>query len=116
MSRKVELYIRTREHIRRDTEPTEHMKESHRHTILGYEDKMLVTSIHRWLPENEANVKRIVEEFAKRHGLKLIIYDRYGFWDNVRARFKRIGATPAVILGKQRFGPEITAKMLEGAL
>jgi hypothetical protein len=115
MPRKIELYIRTREHIQRDTEPTEHMKESHRHTILGWEDKMMATSIHRWLPESEARVKKIVENFAKRHGLKLIIYDRYRFWDNVRARLKGVKSTPSVILGKHRFSPGFSVVNLEMA-
>lgn len=116
MPGKIELYIRTKEYVHRDTEPSEHMKESHRHAIRGWEDKMLVTAIHRWLPESEGKVKKMIEDFAKRHGLKLIIYDRYGFWGNVRARLKGIEVTPMVIMGKHRLGPEVTAEMLEGAL
>ena len=110
------MYIRTREHIQRDTEPTEHMKEAYTRTILGWEDKMMATSIHRWLPESEAKVKTIVDNFAKRHDLKLIIYDRYRFWDNLRARLKGVRSTPAIILGRHKFGAEVTVEMLEATL
>jgi hypothetical protein len=116
MPGKIVLYIRTREHLQRDTEPTEHMKESHRRTVCGYEDKLLVTTIHRWLPENEERVKKIVGDFAECHNLNLIIHDRAGFWDNLRARMKGIGTTPTVILGKNRFVGDVTAEQLEGAI
>jgi hypothetical protein len=116
MPGKIELYIRTREHIQRDTEPTEHMKEAYTHTILGWEDRMMATSIHRWLPENEAKARKLVEGFANRHNLELVIRDRARFWDDFRARLKGIKTTPIVILGKRKFGPEVTAEVLEGAL
>jgi len=77
---------------------------------------MMVTAIHKWLPENEAKAKKIVDDFARRHSLKLAVYDRHRFWDSVRARLKKVKTTPTVILGKRRFGPNVSAEMLEAAL
>ena len=98
--KKIELFIHTKEHVQKDTEPTEHMKESHSRAI-GWDNEQLITSIHQWLPDDEIKVKKIVEDFARRQDLKLIIYDRYSFWDNMRAIFKGIRSTPTVILGKR---------------
>ncbi|MCK5397646.1 MAG: hypothetical protein KAJ33_05300 [Thermoplasmata archaeon] len=113
--KKIELFIHTKEHIQRDTEPTEHMKEAHRRTIW-LENEQLVTSIHSWLPADEMKVKKIVEDFAKCQDLELVIYDRYKIWDNVRAIFKGIKTTPTVILGKHRFTANITHNRLKEAL
>ena len=116
MPKKIELFLHTKEHIQKDTEPTEHMKESHSRTIGGHEDKLLITAIHRWLPDDEIKAKELVEEFAKRQKLKLVIYDRIRFWDNLRAIFKGITTTPTVILGKHRFTANITLDRLQRVL
>ena len=115
MPKKIELFIQTKEHIQRDTKPTEHMQEAHRKTIW-LENEQLVTSIHKWLPADEIKVKKLVEEFAKRQDLELVIYDRGRFWDNMRARFKGIKTTPTVILGEHRFTGDVTLEGLEGGL
>jgi len=112
MLKKIELFIHTKEHIHRDTPPTEHMKEAHRKTIW-LENEQLVTSIHRWLPADEIKVKEIVENFARSHQLELIIYDRARFWDNMRAKFKGIKTTPTVILGEHRFTGDVSLEGLE---
>ena len=116
MPKKIELFLHTKEHIQKDTEPSEHMKESHSHTIGGYEDKLLITAIHRWLPDDEIKVKELVEEFAKHQKLKLVIYDRIRFWDNLRAKFKGVTTTPTVILGTNKFTTDITHEQLRKAL
>lgn len=116
MPNKIVLFLHTKEHIQKDTEPTEHMKESHSRTIGGHEDKLLITAIHRWLPDDEVKVKKLVEEFAKRQHLKLIIYDRSMFWDNLRAKFKGVTTTPTVILGTHRFTTDITRDRLKKAM
>ena len=113
--KKIELFIHTKEHIQRDTPPTEHMKEIHTKAIGGY-DEQLVTSIHRWLPADEIKVKKIIEDFARSQHLELVIYDRYRFWDNMRAKFKGIKTTPTVILGKYRLTADITQDRLKEAL
>ena len=115
MANKIELYIYTKEHIQRDTPPTEHMKEA-RTKGIWVEKQQLVTSIHRWLPADEIKVKEIVEEFARSQHLELVIYDRGRFWDNLRAIFKGIKTTPTVILGTQRFTANITLDRLKYGL
>jgi len=116
MATKIILFIRTKEHLQKDTEATEQMKEAHTRTIGGYEHNTLVTSIHRWLPENEKKAKLTVETFVKQNNLKLVIYDRYRFLDNVRALFKGIKSTPTVILGKHIFTTNITLEQLQKGL
>ena len=116
MPGKIELYIRTKEYAPMDTEPLEHIKEvRNRRGVGGYNYK-LVTSIDNWLSPEENRAKKLAEDFAVRHDLKLIIRDRAGFWDNLRARMKGIGTTPTVILGKNRFVGDVTAEQLEGAI
>ena len=115
MAKKIELFIHTKEHIQKDTPPTEHMKEIHTKAIGGYNEQV-ITSIHKWLPADEIKVKKIVEEFAKSQDLELVIYDRYRFWDNVRAKFKGIKTTPTVILGEHKFTANITAERLKEVL
>ncbi len=113
--KKIELYIHTKEHIQRDTPPTEHMKEAHRRTIW-LENEQLVTSIHRCLTADEIKIKKMVEDFAKGQHLELVIYDRGRFWDNMVAKFKDIKTTPTVILGEHRFTENITQNRLEEVL
>ena len=116
MPKKIELFIHTKESMQIDTPPLEHIKEVRLRRGLGMQDYKLITSVHRWLSEDEIKVKKIVEDFAKRQKLKLVIYDRARFWDNLRAIFKGIKTTPTVILGTCRFTTDITQDRLQTAL
>jgi len=113
--KKIELFIHTKEHIQRDTPSTEHMQEAHRHLIFR-ENENLISSINNWLSENDIKAKEIVEEFAKSQHLELVIYDRYRFWDNVRAIFKGIKTTPTVILGEHKLKGNFSQEQLEELL
>ena len=115
MPRKIELFVQTKEHIQRDKPPTEHMQEAHTKLIFR-DNENLISSIHNWMSDDEIKVKKIVEEFAKSQHLELIIYDRARFWDDLRARFKGISTTPAVILGKHKFTANITQDRLKNHL
>jgi len=116
MPEKIVLYIRTKEHVVADTPPGEHIKSVRTLRSMGTPSYDLITTIDCWLSPEELRAKKLVEGFAKRHNLELVIRDRAGFRDNLRARVKGIKTTPTVVLGKRRFGPEVTAEVLEAAL
>ena len=99
-----------------DTQPLEHIKEMRNRRCVGGYNEKLITSIEEWLSAEEVRVKEVVENYAESHGVKLKVYDRAGFWGNLRARFKGVGTTPTVIIGKQRFAGDITEDMLRNSL
>ena len=114
--KKIELFIHTKEHIQKDTQPLEHIKSVRNRRAIGGYNEQLITSVYEWLPADEIRVKKLVEEFASSQNLKFIVYDRARFWDGLKAKFKGIKTTPTVILGKHRFTADITQDSLKEAL
>ena len=116
MARKIELYIHSKQHTQMDTQPLDHIKEMRqRRSVGGYNEK-LVTSVNVWLPENEAKVKEMVEEFTIKHDMILKVYDLADFWHGVKANIKGITTSPTVILGSHRLTSDITLEKLKEAL
>ena len=115
MTREIILFLQTKEFVQRDTESLEHTQSTRRHS-LGGDDELLITSIDRWLSDDDKKAKELVEDFAESQHLELIVYDCAKFWDNLRAKFKGIKITPTVILGTHRFTTDITREQLEKML
>jgi len=116
MATKIILFIQTKEYKPMNTEPLEHIKEMRNRRGIGGYNYKLITSTDNWLSPDEIKVKKLVEEFAERQGLKLVIYDRAGFIGNLHAKFKGITTTPSVILGAHKFTSNITIEELQEAL
>ena len=115
MSNKIVLFLHTKEHKLMDAQPLEHTKHA-RFRRIGGDDVPLISSTHRWLSDDDKKAKEVIEEFAESQHLELIIYDCAKFWDNMRARFKRITMTPTAILGTHTFTTDITQDRLQKAL
>lgn len=111
--KKIELFLHTKKHIQTDTRPLEHIKEVRNRRSIGGYNEQLITSIHKWLSDDEVKVKKLIEDFAKHQGLKLVIYDKASFWDNIHAKLKGIKITPTVIYGKHVFTGVITLDQLQ---
>ena len=116
MSNKIVLFLHTKEYKQMDTEPLAHIKFVRNRRVIDAHNEQLITSIHRWLSDDEIKVKEVVEDFAKSQHLELIVYDRIKFWDNMRANLKGIKTTPTVILGTHTFTTNITKEQLKNVL
>ena len=110
MANKIELFIQTKEHIQRDTPPTDHMEEAQRKLLIWRENKNLISSIHNLLSEDEKKVKELLEEIASKHNYELIIYDISNKHDEKIARTKGIHKTPTVIIDNHKFEGDFETK------
>ncbi len=68
------------------------------------------------LPKEIVKLRDMLESVAHRHGMDIAVYDRTRLRDTVRAFFKGVRRTPAVIIGRSRFAGDVTEEEIEKAI
>ncbi|MDO9537433.1 MAG: hypothetical protein Q7J68_03840 [Thermoplasmata archaeon] len=112
---KIELYLNSEEYAAKGG--TGHYMRSFRgQESTAYDDQLRLKQMFIELPEDIVNLKNMLEKIASQHTIEIMVYDRTRIRDTIRAFFKGVRKTPAVIIGKHRLTGNITEEQVTKAV
>ena len=109
MSKKIEVFIKNREILTQ-------FEVSVDHSCWHGTAREIGSKVERVLPEDDKHLLDIVRTVAKEKGLKVEVYNLSTWGGRLRARFKDIQKTPAIIVDNKRISERVTKRNLLAAL